>query len=131
MLTKLKDRVLSFDEAAGGWKNANAYAVREKSSASTNYRVYLEDSARGSYANLVMVREARGFGTTPLFPPESTVYEAFPTTEEPVDFTNFTHGVAASAPRGEPRLQRHRLGGGPHAASSIPFPRTGSAPLSS
>jgi len=93
VLTRLKDRVFFFDESAGEWKNANAYAVREKSSASSNYRVYLEGSVRGSYASLVMVREARGFGTTPLFPPESTVYEAFPRTGEPVDFKNFTHGA--------------------------------------
>jgi peptidoglycan/xylan/chitin deacetylase (PgdA/CDA1 family) len=40
-----------------------------------------------------MVREAKGLGTIPLFPPESTVYEAFPRTGEPVDFKNFTHGA--------------------------------------
>ena len=66
--TRLTDRVLSFDEAAGAWKTADAFAVRDKSVASDNYRVYLEPSARGSYANLLMVREAKGFGTTPLFP---------------------------------------------------------------
>ena len=52
--------------------------------ASDNYRVYLEESTRGSYANLLMVREAKGFGTTPLFPPESMIYEPFPTADEPV-----------------------------------------------
>jgi len=93
VLTKLRDRVLFFDEAAGGWKNADTYSVREKSLVSNNYRVYLEGSVRGSYASLVMVRDARGFGTTPLFPPESSVYEAFPRTGEPVDFKNFTHGA--------------------------------------
>ncbi len=93
VLTKLKDRVLSFDETIGGWKKADAYSVREKILVSGNYRVYLEGSVRGSYASLVMVRDARGFGTTPLFPPETTVYEAFPKTGEPVDFKNFTHGA--------------------------------------
>ena len=93
VLTRLKDKVLVFDESAGGWKNAGTYAVREKSSVSSNYRVYLEGSVRGSYASLVMVREAKGFGTTPLFPPESTVYEAYPRTSEPVDFKNFIHGA--------------------------------------
>jgi peptidoglycan/xylan/chitin deacetylase (PgdA/CDA1 family) len=89
---KLKDRAIAFDETTGGWKKLDAYSVREKSVASDNYRVYLEESTRGSYANLLMVREAKGFGTTSLFPAESVVYEPFPTTEEPVDFANFTHG---------------------------------------
>jgi peptidoglycan/xylan/chitin deacetylase (PgdA/CDA1 family) len=53
----------------------------------------MEGSVRGSYASLVMVREAKGLGTTPMFPPESTVYEAFPRTGDPVDFKNFTHGA--------------------------------------
>ncbi len=58
--TRLTDRIFSFDEAAGAWKTADAYAVRDKSVASDNYRVYLEPSARGSYANLLMVRDAKG-----------------------------------------------------------------------
>jgi hypothetical protein len=92
VLMKLKDRVLFFDEAAGGWKSADTYSVRDTSSVSNAYRVYLESSVRGSYASLVMVRDAKGFGTTPLFPPESTTYEAFPRIGEPVDSNNFTHG---------------------------------------
>jgi peptidoglycan/xylan/chitin deacetylase (PgdA/CDA1 family) len=89
---KLKDRVLAFDETAGAWKKIDAYAVREKSVASDAYRVYLEESIRGSYANLLLVREAKGFGTTPLFPAEKVIYEPFPAADEPVDFTNFAHG---------------------------------------
>jgi peptidoglycan/xylan/chitin deacetylase (PgdA/CDA1 family) len=89
---KLRDRVFAFDEAAGAWKTADAYAVRDKSVASDNYRVYLEPSARGSYANMLMVREAKGFGTTSLFPPETAIYEPFPTADEPVDFSNISHG---------------------------------------
>jgi peptidoglycan/xylan/chitin deacetylase (PgdA/CDA1 family) len=41
---------------------------------------------------MLMVRDARGFGTTPLFPAETAVYEPFPAADQPVDFTNFTHG---------------------------------------
>jgi peptidoglycan/xylan/chitin deacetylase (PgdA/CDA1 family) len=93
VLMKLKDRVLFFDEAAGAWKSADTYSVRDTSSVSSAYRVYLESSVRGSYASLVMVRDAKGFGTTPLFPPESTTYEAFPRTGELVDVNNFTHGA--------------------------------------
>ena len=58
--------------------NAARYTVRDKSLASDNYRVYLEPSARGSYANMLMMREAKGFGTNALFPPETVTYEPFP-----------------------------------------------------
>ena len=54
--------------------------------------MYLEPSARGSYANVLMVREAKGFGTSALFPPETVIYEPFPASDEPVDFTNVSHG---------------------------------------
>lgn len=90
--TKLKDRAFAFDETAGTWKPVDAFAVRDKSVASDTYRVYLEGSTRGSYANVLMVRDAKGFGTTPLFPAETTIYEPFPGTDEPVDFTNVAHG---------------------------------------
>ncbi len=92
VLTRLKDRVFSFDETAGEWKKADAYAVRDKGVATDNFRVYLEPSARGSYANQLMVRDARGFGTTALFPPETVTWEPFPASDEPVDFTNVSHG---------------------------------------
>jgi peptidoglycan/xylan/chitin deacetylase (PgdA/CDA1 family) len=90
--TRLKGRVLVFDETAGAWKPADGYAVRDRSVASDTFRVYLESSMRGSYANLLMVRDAKGFGTTPLFPPETTLYERFPAADEAVDFTNVAHG---------------------------------------
>jgi peptidoglycan/xylan/chitin deacetylase (PgdA/CDA1 family)/WD40 repeat protein len=92
VLARLKDRVFSFDETAGAWKAADTWSVRDKGAASDNYRVYLEPSARGSYANRVMIRDAKGFGTMALFPPETVIYEPFPTGDEPVDFTNFSHG---------------------------------------
>jgi peptidoglycan/xylan/chitin deacetylase (PgdA/CDA1 family) len=92
VLMRLRDRVLAFDETAGGWKTGTTYAVRDRSAASDNYRVYLEASTRGSYANLLMVREAKGFGTTPLFPAETAAFEAFPIADESVDFTNVSHG---------------------------------------
>jgi hypothetical protein len=92
ILTKLQGRVLSFDDAAGAWKAAGAFTVADRSVASDNYRVYLEPSSRGSYENITMVREAKGFGTTPLVPAETAVYEPFPATDEAVDFTNVMHG---------------------------------------
>jgi peptidoglycan/xylan/chitin deacetylase (PgdA/CDA1 family) len=39
-----------------------------------------------------MVREAKEYGTTPLYSSESSVYEPFPIQDEKVDFSNFTHG---------------------------------------
>jgi peptidoglycan/xylan/chitin deacetylase (PgdA/CDA1 family) len=92
VLCRAKGRAFSFDEAAGEWKAAEAWAVRDRSASSDAYRVYLEPSARGSYASMPMVREAKGFGTTALFPRETVVYEPFPTVDEPVDFTNVSHG---------------------------------------
>ncbi len=90
--TRIKDRAFAFDDAAGAWGKAAAYDVREKSVASEDYRVYLEASARGSYANAVMIRETKGFGTTPLFPAETAAYEPFPAADEQVDFSNLSHG---------------------------------------
>jgi peptidoglycan/xylan/chitin deacetylase (PgdA/CDA1 family) len=92
VLMKLRDRVIAFDETAGAWKTGTTFAVRDRGAASDAYRVYLEPSTRGSYANLLMVREAKGFGTTPLFPAETAAYEAFPVADESVDFTNISHG---------------------------------------
>jgi peptidoglycan/xylan/chitin deacetylase (PgdA/CDA1 family)/WD40 repeat protein len=92
VLARQKGRIFSFDETAGTWKKTDAYVVRDKGAASDKYRVYLEPSGRGSYANVVMVREGKGFGTTALFPPETVIYEPFPASEEPVDFTNVSHG---------------------------------------
>ncbi|HVO40488.1 MAG TPA: polysaccharide deacetylase family protein, partial [Spirochaetia bacterium] len=88
----LKGRFYALDEPSGDWKKIDAYAVRERSAASEDVRVYLENSTRGSYANLVMVRDVKGFGTTPLFPAETTLYEPFPATDEQVSTSDFTHG---------------------------------------
>lgn len=90
--TKSLEKAYAFDEEAGSWKAAETYSVREKSVASQDFRVYLESSHRGSYANLVMIRDAKGYGTTPLFPPETVVYEPFPAKDESGDPANFTHG---------------------------------------
>ncbi|HEY9594303.1 MAG TPA: polysaccharide deacetylase family protein [Spirochaetia bacterium] len=92
VLTRVKGRILSFDESSGSWKTAPTWSVSDRTVASDSYRVYLEPSTRGSYANVLMLRDVKGFGTTTLFPPETTVYEPFPTADETSDFTNFTHG---------------------------------------
>jgi len=74
------------------WEPASGYSVRAPSQASSSYRVYLEVSNRGSYRNLIMLRNIRGYGTVPLFPPEEIEFEKFPETDDPVDFANFNHG---------------------------------------
>ncbi len=87
-----RGKAWTFDEGAGTWIPAAAYAPAAPATASSARRVYLEPSTRGGYENLVMVRDAQGFGTAPLFAAEAPVDEAFPADDEPVDFTNVTHG---------------------------------------
>jgi peptidoglycan/xylan/chitin deacetylase (PgdA/CDA1 family) len=82
----------AFDESTGGWVAAASYAPAAPSSASASWRVYLEPATRGTYGNLVMVRDAKGFGTQPLFAPEVLPAEAFPAQDEPVEAGNVAHG---------------------------------------
>lgn len=74
------------------WKASTSFSIQENEVASTNFRVYLEVTTRGSYNNIVMVRNIKQYGTEPLFPPEVFEYETFPAKDEPVSFENFTHG---------------------------------------
>jgi peptidoglycan/xylan/chitin deacetylase (PgdA/CDA1 family) len=87
-----RGKAWTFDEKAGSWKSASAYSPAAPATASAARRVYLEPSTRGSYRNLVMVRDVQGFGTEPLFAAEPTADEAFPAEDETVDFGNVTHG---------------------------------------
>jgi peptidoglycan/xylan/chitin deacetylase (PgdA/CDA1 family) len=89
---KVQGRAFTLEEPAGAWTPIAAFSPRQKSMASESYRVYLEPSMRGSYENLLFVRDAKGYGTVPLFPAESAVYEPFPAADEPVDFGNVAHG---------------------------------------
>ena len=77
---------------SAGWENTETLSLQPNNVASANYRVYLEPSSRGNYKNMIMVRDAKGYGTFPLFPAEKMQYERFPDREEPVDFVNFNHG---------------------------------------
>jgi len=90
--TSVRGKALAFDESNVVWHQVDSYQTRPPNAASQDLRVYLEDSTRGSYSTIVMVRDAKGYGTTPLFPPETAVYEPFPAKDDPVSFTNFTHG---------------------------------------
>lgn len=65
---------------------------RETDTVSASHRVYVEEKAVGNYRNMVMVRDAEGYGTEQLFPYPERSYEQFPENEEAVDFVNFSHG---------------------------------------
>ncbi len=83
------DKAFQFD---AGWKTAASYGVKAPALVSSAYRIYTETSTRGSYDNLIMIRDAVGFGTVSLIPPETVAYENFPATDQAADFSNFAHG---------------------------------------
>ena len=64
----------------------------EPGMATEQFRVYLERLASGSYDTMIMVRNVASFGTRALFPPPTITYEAFPETDDPIDFTVFSRG---------------------------------------
>ena len=70
----------------------DSYDVADRSVTGDSYRVYLEALPGSAYANMVMMRDIKGFGTLPLMPTGEQVYEPFPTADEPVDFDSFSHG---------------------------------------
>jgi peptidoglycan/xylan/chitin deacetylase (PgdA/CDA1 family) len=79
---------------AGSWAVAAAFAPKAAATSSEAYRVYLEptSAAPGPFRNLVMVRSIKAFGTTPLIPPPSATYVAFPAADEPRLGASFDHG---------------------------------------
>lgn len=90
--SKTSGLAFKYDGATGSWTGITALSLKDPSLVSSSYRIYLETSTRGSYENLIMVRDAVGFGTVSLIPPETIAYENFPTADQDVDFSNFTHG---------------------------------------
>lgn len=75
-----------------GWNPITTYEVSDSGVASEDYRVYLENLSRGSYRNMVMIRNIESYGTVPLFPRPRRQFESFPEREQPIDLTNFSHG---------------------------------------
>jgi peptidoglycan/xylan/chitin deacetylase (PgdA/CDA1 family)/WD40 repeat protein len=76
-----------------GWRRLEERVeLRETGTASAGHRVYIEDTPVGNYRNMVMVRDARGYGTEQLFSYPERSYEPFPEQAQQVDFLNFTHG---------------------------------------
>jgi peptidoglycan/xylan/chitin deacetylase (PgdA/CDA1 family) len=82
-------RVFVYD---GGWEENGEMPVRRLRVASNEYRVYTESLSSGNYRNVVMVRRARGVGTSRLFAVPTHAYEPFPSTDESVDLSYFSHG---------------------------------------
>jgi peptidoglycan/xylan/chitin deacetylase (PgdA/CDA1 family) len=77
----------------GGWEPTTEPLDARKEIAGNDFRVFLETLQSGSYRNIVMIRRARGVGTSRLFPPPSVRYEPIPVVDEPVDLAYFTHGL--------------------------------------
>lgn len=77
---------------AASWKPTATYAVKDASTSSPNYRVYLDALASGMYRNTVMVRAAKGLGTASLLPRPARSYVPFPEKDDPRDPMVFDHG---------------------------------------
>ncbi len=90
--TKIQDGVFQRQQTDTGWQSVRDFKVRDREVATTSYRVYLESSSRGSYRNVIMIRNIMGYGTLPLLPPEEIAYEPFPTQDEPISYSSFNHG---------------------------------------
>ena len=74
------------------WSPADSVTKNESGNTSESFRVYLEKSTLGSYRNLVMLRDIKGYGTKPLFPAPEKNYESFPKSEENLKSSIFSHG---------------------------------------
>ncbi|MCK5153208.1 MAG: polysaccharide deacetylase family protein [Spirochaetales bacterium] len=75
------------------WVSVNEKVeIKSPAVSSLNKRVYLEQSSTGSYENMIMVRDIKGYGTKTLFAFPEKQYEPFPDEEDPWDLQNFTHG---------------------------------------
>ncbi len=81
-----------FDENEAWTKIDTNLEYQEAAVSSLNMRVYLEQSSNGSYTNMIMVRDIKGYGTKTLFAFPERQYEPFPEKEDLWDLHNFTHG---------------------------------------
>ncbi|MBN1837169.1 MAG: polysaccharide deacetylase family protein [Spirochaetales bacterium] len=79
--------------AEPGWEAVAELRLRDKRTASPTRRVYLEEALSDPYRNLIMIRDARGFGTRPLLPAGAPEFEPFPERDEPLDSEVFSHGA--------------------------------------
>ncbi|MDC7125420.1 MAG: polysaccharide deacetylase family protein, partial [Spirochaetales bacterium] len=74
------------------WNKVNSFSAAKASTASDNYRTYLQPLSEGPYANIIMIRKLDSLGTESLFPYPKSEYDEFPEADEKVDLQNFTHG---------------------------------------
>lgn len=79
-------------DSEGIWEETVERTFENNGNASDLYRIYLEKSTGKSYRNMVFVRDLNNFRTDSLFPHPVIDYDPFPETDEPIDFSNFTHG---------------------------------------
>ena len=86
-------KAASSGAATGLWTPAAALVAIPPSTSSSDYRVYLDALAAGSYRNNLMIRAVKALGTHPLFPASAIRYVAFPDRDEAnqVD-SSFDHG---------------------------------------
>ncbi|MEM5947406.1 polysaccharide deacetylase family protein [Spirochaetia bacterium 38H-sp] len=91
-LLSSSDYVWGWDKATSTWRSFSAFDTALPVKSTDAYRVYLEDLPAGPYKNIIKMRNMRGVGTELLFSGPSGEYEDFPSQDEPIDFSHFTHG---------------------------------------
>jgi peptidoglycan/xylan/chitin deacetylase (PgdA/CDA1 family) len=84
------DRAYEYAPGTGSFIRLQSFGTKPRSTASAAYRVYTESSPSGGSS--VMVRDLGKLGTVPLLSAPAPKYEPFPSTDETVDFMNFSHG---------------------------------------
>ena len=89
---KVADQTLTSPTTTVAWEKTQEYSVAPPSSSSPNYRIYMDTLSAGAYRNMIMVRSAKGLGTTSLLPPPSRTYKPFPDRDEPRNPAMFNHG---------------------------------------
>lgn len=90
---KVGEKVYEREKDLGHWKAAAQFNVGEPKKYSKEYRIYIEQTYRGSYQNLIKVRDSKNLsGTFSLIEPPKQEYEPFPDREEPLLTESFSHG---------------------------------------
>jgi peptidoglycan/xylan/chitin deacetylase (PgdA/CDA1 family) len=92
LMTRAGDKTYVTGLGRAAWEPTATYNVEAPAAANADYRVYAETIDRGTYANMIMVRDLKGLSTAPLFPFKSFAYEKFPGSDEPADPVYFDHG---------------------------------------
>lgn len=91
IFSKLGGKLYLFGDN-GEWDSVKKVEAVKARVFSSNYRVYFANNALGSYQNIIMVRDIKGYVTKPLFSPPVKVFEPFPRHDETVSWNIFSHG---------------------------------------